>query len=70
MPRSILFAAFVALAASPLAGRSTAAAPAPMMLGQAPQVTLVAGGCGRHYHWVGRYRRHGRWVRGRCVPNR
>jgi hypothetical protein len=38
---------------------------------QNPSIVTVAGRCGRHYHYVrGHRNRYGRWVRGRCVPNR
>ncbi len=36
---------------------------------RAPDVELVAGGCGRGYHRAGWRDRYGHWHR-RCVPNR
>jgi hypothetical protein len=32
-------------------------------------VLTVADHCGRHRHWVPRYRRHGHWYGGYCARN-
>ena len=52
----------------PVAGQASPAAPAGL-LGPAPQIVEIAGGCGRGFHpgwWRDRWGRPHR----RCVPNR